>query len=220
MNALEQFLKGWHVYYLKACALVFTSKRILYVPTDTGGKPRHSLAQMRYGDVASFSLKGLLSAAFALTYASGRKETFTIQAMGDRKKINSFLPKLVPGGEGTDRRDRHFLCPRCAKPLVKDHYTCPSCRMAFKTPSQAVKFALLVPGGGFFQTGHFWFGVQGAFVDLLEIVLFLAAIDEVRRGSPEAGSVIFAFLLILVANKLAAVQHVKFHVAQYIPVEK
>jgi hypothetical protein len=184
------------------------------------GKPRQSMAQMRYGDIASYNLKGMLSTTFEVTYKSGRKETFTIQTMGDRKKIGSFLAKYVPGGEATNVRDRHFLCPRCAKPLVKDNYVCPSCRMAFKTPAQAVKFALLVPGGGFFQTGHFWFGVQGALVDLIEIVLLIAVIDEVRKGSPEAASVIFAFLLILVANKLAAVQHVKFHVAQYMPVEK
>ncbi|MDI6739337.1 MAG: hypothetical protein QME74_03120 [Candidatus Edwardsbacteria bacterium] len=218
MSALEQALKGWHVYYLKACALVFTTKRVLYMPTGMNGKPRRSLAQARYGDIAGFTLKGMLSGSFELVYKSGRKEKFTIQTMGDWKKINSFLTRYIPGGEATDRRDRHFLCPRCAKPLVKDIYACPSCRLAFKTPAQAIKFALLVPGGGFFLTGHFWFGIQGALADIvIFIFVFSAAVAAHGRAELIVGPVFMLVLLVL--NKLVAVAHVKYHVGQFMPTE-
>ncbi len=219
MSVLEQALKGWHVYYLKACALVFTTKRILYIPTGMNGKPRQSLAQARYGDIASFTIKGMLTGTFAIAYKSGRKEKFMIQVMGDWKKINSFLAKYVPGGEATERRDRHFLCPRCIKPLNKDVYTCPSCRMAFKIPAQAIKFALLVPGGGFFLTGHFWFGIQGALVDVLLLIFVLSTLVA-AHGKAELLPASVMMLVLLALNKLVAVQHVKFHVAQYMPMEK
>jgi len=219
LSALEQFFTGWHVYYLKACALVFTSKRMLYLPTTTGGKPRQSLAQARYGDIASFTAKGMLNGHLELAYKGGRREKFTIQSFGEWKKLNAFLPKLVPGGEPTDRRDRHFLCPRCAKPLARDVYACPSCRLAFKTPSQALWFALLVPGGGYFLTGHFWFGVQGVLTDLL-IFIFVLTTLVASHGKTELMAAPFVILVLLALNKLVAVQHVKYFVGQFLPDSK
>ncbi len=219
MTALEQVLKGWHVYYLKACALVFTDRRILYLPTTTGGKPRNSLAQARYGDISDFKIKGLLGGTLELAYKNGRKETFTIQGMGDRKKIESFLGKKVPGGEPTDRRDRHFLCPRCLKPLVADKYLCPSCRLAFRTPGQAVKYALLLPGGGFFLTGHVWFGLQSALADIILFVMFLSTLVA-AHGKPELMGASVFMLVLMALNKLVALMHARHHVGQYLSIDK
>ncbi|MCU0607028.1 MAG: hypothetical protein MUF78_06340 [Candidatus Edwardsbacteria bacterium] len=219
MSALEQFIKGWHVYYLKACALVFTSKRILYIPTDAGGKPRQSLAQARYGDIASFTAKGMLSGHLELAYKGGRKEKFTIQAMGEWKKINAFLPKLVPGGEPTDRRDRHFLCPRCVKPLTKGVYACPSCRLQFRTMAQAAKLALLVPGAAYFLTGHVWFGVLNVMAELF-LVIFILSTLVAAHGKAELMAAPIFLVVLLAVHRFSGWEHARGFVAQYMPAAK
>lgn len=219
ISALEQFFKGWHVYYLKSCVLVFTTKRVLCLPTSTGGKPRRMLSQARYGDLTGFKVRGLLGGTLELSYKSGRRETFTIQAGGDRKKAEALLSKLVPGGEPTDRRERHHLCPRCAKPLDKDIYLCPSCRLAFKTPAQAVKFAMLVPGGGFFLTGHVWFGVQSALAELIIFILFLSALLSAHGRAELLAAPIF-LLVLLAINRLVAMEHARYYVRQFMPAKK
>lgn len=219
ISALEQFFKGWHVYYLKSCALVFTNQRIMCLPTTTGGKPRRMLSQARYGDLVGFKVKGLLGGTLELAYKRGRKETFTIQSGGDRKKIESFLGRQVPGGLPTDRRDRHSLCPRCAKPLAADKYLCPSCRLAFKTPAQALRFSLLVPGGGFFLTGHVWFGAQSALAELIIFILFLSTMVAAHGKVELMGASIFIVVL-LTLNKLVAIDHARYYVRQFMPAEK
>lgn len=219
ISALEQFFKGWHVYYLKSCLLVLTTRRILCLPTTTGGKPRRMLSQVRYGDLAGFKAKGVLGGTLELAYKSGKKETFTVQSGGDRKKAEALLSKLVPGGEPTDRRERHHLCPRCAKPLAKDKYLCPSCRLAFKTPGQAARFALLVPGGGFFLTGHVWFGVQSALAEFIIFILFLSTLVAAHGKVELMGASIF-LLAMVVVNKLVALDHARYYVRQFMPEDK
>lgn len=219
MTALEQFLKGWHVYYLKACALVFTSKWMLYIPTGTNGAPRQSLAQARYGDITSFTAKGMLSGQLELTYKGGRKERYTIQAMGEWKKLNAFLPKLIPGGEPTDRRDRHFLCPRCAKPLTKGVYACPSCRLQFRTMAQAAKLALLVPGGAYFMTGHVWFGVLNVMAELFLLIFILSTLVA-AHGKAELMAAPVFLVVLLAVHRLSGLEHARGFVAQYMPAGK
>jgi hypothetical protein len=219
ISALEQFFKGWHVYYLKSCLLVLTTRRIVCLPTTTGGKPRRMLSQARYGDLAGFKAKGVLGGTLELSYKSGKKESFTVQSGGDRKKAEALLSKLVPGGEPTDRRERHHLCPRCAKPLTKDKHLCPSCRLAFKTPGQAVRFALLVPGGGFFMTGHVWFGVQSALAELIIFIMFLSTLVAAHGKVPLMGASIF-LLGMVVVNKLVAIDHARYYVRQFMPADK
>jgi hypothetical protein len=219
MTAVDHLFRGWHAYYIKACALVFTNKRMLYLSTGANGKPRLSPAQARYGDITSFATKGWLSWYLELVYKSGRKEQFTIQAAGTKKKANSFLPKLVPGGEGTDRRERHFLCPRCVKPLAKDVYLCPSCRLQFKTMSQAVRYALLVPGGGYFFTGHTGYGILTVAVELLFVIILLSTMVA-AHGNGELMAAPVLLLVLFAAYQIVGMEHARDFVEQYIPVEK
>lgn len=219
MSKLDMFFKGWHVYYLKSCALVFTDRRILYMPTAMSGSPKKSLAQLRYGDIEKYTIKGILNGAFGVIYKNGRKESFTINVSGDFKKMKAFLPKYIPGGQPTDRRDRHFLCPRCAKPLAKDKYVCPSCHLKFKLPAELVKKALLIPGGGYFITGHFWFGVQGALAELV-LVLFVLSTLIAAHGKAELMPASITMLVVLVLNKLLTIEHVKYFAGQFMPEDK
>lgn len=219
ISALEQFFKGWHVYYLKSCLLVLTTRRIVCLPTTTGGRPRRMLSQARYGDLAGFKARGVLGGTLELAYKSGKKEAFTVQSGGDRKKLEALLAKLVPGGEPTDRRERHHLCPRCAKPLSRDKYICPACRLAFRAPAQAVRFALLIPGGGFFLTGHVWFGVQSALAELIIFIMFLSTLVAAHGKVPLMGASIF-LLAMIVLNKLVAIDHARYYIRQFMPADK
>jgi len=218
-NPLEAFLKGWHVNYLKSCALVFTDRRILYMPTTMNGKPKQSLAQARYGDIDKYEIKGIFYGAFEIVYKNGLQESFTINNTGDFRKMKAFLLKYIPGGQPTDRCDRHFLCPRCAKPLVKGNYVCPSCRLKFQVPSGLIKKALLIPGGGYFITGHFWFGVQGALAELILLALALSTLVA-AHGKAELMPGPLVILVVLVLNKLMTIQHVKYFAEQFMPDDK
>lgn len=219
MSKLDMFFKGWHVYYLKSCALVFTDRRILYLPTAMNGKSKQSLAQICYGDIDKYTIKGILNGAFEITFKNGRKESFTINIAGDFKKMKAFLPKYIPGGQPTVRRARHFLCPRCTKPLVKDNYVCPSCRLKFKTPSDLIKKAMLIPGGGYFVTGHFWFGVQGVLVELILLIMVLSTFVA-AHGKAELMPGVIVILVVVVLNKLLTIEHVRFFAGQFMPVDK
>jgi hypothetical protein len=219
MSKLDMFFKGWHVYYLKSCALVFTDRRILYMPTSTNGKPKQSLAQIRYGDIVNYTIKGILNGAFEIVYKNGRKENFTINTTGDFKKMRSFLPRYIPGGQTTDKRERHSLCPRCTKPLVKDNYSCPSCHFKFKTPSDLIKKAILIPGGGYFLTGHFWFGMQGALAEIVLLIILLSTLVA-AHGKAELMPASVVFLIVIVLNKLLVIEHVKYFAQQYMPLDK
>lgn len=216
ISGIDHLFRGWHAYYIKACALVFTSKRIIYLPTGANGKPQLSPAQARYGDITSFAAKGLLGWYLELVYQNGSKERFTVQLMSAKKKVKLLLSKLIPGHEGTDRHERHFLCPRCAKPLTKGVYICPSCRLAFKTQAQAVKFALLVPGGGYFFTGHTAFGVINVLVELFLVILILSSLVA-AHGNGELMAAPLGLLVLLVVYRIVGMEHARDFVEQYIP---
>lgn len=76
MSFLEQWTTGWVIYYLKRCVLIFTNKRILHFPTKHDFKPKHSVSQIRYGDIEEFKLSGFLGRVLKIEYKSGKKEKF------------------------------------------------------------------------------------------------------------------------------------------------
>jgi hypothetical protein len=96
---------------------------------------------------------------------------------------------------------------------------CPSCRLRFKTPSELIKKAMLIPGGGYFITGHFWFGVQGALAELILLILLLSTFVA-AHGKAELMPAFVVFLVVVVLNKLLTIEHVKYFAQQYIPEDK
>jgi len=218
-SLFEQIITGWILYYIKRCALIFTNKRILHLPTKINFSPKNSAAQVRYGDIGSFKIDGFGGRVLALMYRSGVKEKFYYIKSKDRKKLKTILPLLVSHGIPSEMKQRHHLCPRCTAPLLKDEFSCPDCRLEFKNAAQALKLSLLFPGGGYFYTGHPVLGIADAVTEaVLLIALVVGLVDGFEGTGPWPAVIMLAIVLLL--EKLITIYHARNFVAEYIPVDQ
>jgi hypothetical protein len=222
MSWFEQLTTGWMIYYLKRCVLVFTNKRILHLPTTVNFKPKVSVAQVLYGDIAEPKLTGFLGRALTLRYRSGKKESFNYIEPRDFKKLKTILPSLPKEGQPSEVSERHHLCPRCQARLLKGKFTCPGCQLQFKDGERALKLSILYPGGGYFYTGHPILGIGDAIVEGMLLILIIGGVIEILSGErgPEGWALVAVFTLALIAEKAQTMYHARHYVNEYIPLEK
>ena len=71
---LEQLTTGFLFVYIKRCLLIMTNKRIFHIPTTMSFHYRRSIAQIRYGDIDSISLRSSISSTLKIRYKSGAKD--------------------------------------------------------------------------------------------------------------------------------------------------
>jgi hypothetical protein len=221
MSFMEQLTTGWIIYYIKRCALVVTNQRILHFPTRQNYSPRHSIAQIRFGDVDTIKPSTFLGRKFMVKYKNGSKETFLY--VKDMKKFKTVLNDIrMTAQQPTSYGIRHHLCPKCTAPLVVGEYICPSCKMEFKNEKKAQMLSILLPGGGYFYTGHHVLGIGDAIVETIFIVMFVTGLVNLISGAEsEAGlPIVIVFGLFLFLEKLYTVYHAKHYVKEYIPVDK
>lgn len=221
-SLVEMMTTGWFIGRVRACTLVVTDRRLLHVPMDgTDAKP--SVAQARFGDLESVRVSGMLGKRLELRYRDGSKEAFGhIQGRDGRVLAvlldEKFLADAAPSPVGR----RHHLCPRCAATLdalPAKEPACSSCGLAFKSRSRALWMSILVPGGGYFYTGHPILGVLDALVEgfLLLCVLLFAYLYAVGEASlPDLGF----FVGVLVLEKLVTIYHSSHYVAEVHPADR
>ena len=220
VSTIETLSTGWTIYYARRCVLVVTNKRLLHIPTRASFRPKKSIAEVRYGDIATLKFPTFLGRALALAYKSGTRERFSAIPSGEFKKLKVVLDTLPKEGPASEVGERRHLCPKCMSPLQKDTYACPTCRLEFKNRLQAVRRALLLPGGGWFYTGYPMLGILYALIELLllfDIILSLAEILAGVGGREEWVQVVVA-LGVLALEKSLAVLHARRSVEDYIPV--
>ena len=222
MSFMEQLTSGWMIYYIKRCVLVVTDRRILHFPAKSNYSPRHSIAQIRYGDVDTITASTFLSRKFTVKYKNGTKEIFLY--VKDTKKLKTVLNEVrMTGQQPTTSGIRHHLCPKCTAPLLIGEYLCPSCKLEFKNEQKARNVSILYPGGGYFYTGHPFLGIGDAIVETILIAMVLLSFVELATGAQDNAAslvgVVF-FGVILFIEKLTTVFHAKHYVKEYIPVEK
>jgi hypothetical protein len=218
MSFLEQWTTGWIIYYLKRCVLILTNRRILHFPTKYNFTPKYSLSQIRYGDIEEFKLSGFLGRVLKMEYKSGKKEKFYSIKLTEFKKLKALEPLLIKD-QPSHVRERHFLCPRCLTPLVKDIFSCPNCCLEFKNMQEAIRLSLQFPGGGYFYTGHPVLGIMDAITEgilLLELIvsLFGALITM------ESWGFVLLFAVLLFYEKLITIYHGKHYISEYIPIDR
>jgi hypothetical protein len=221
MSFMEQFTSGWIIYYLKRCILVVTDRRILHFPAKSNYSPRHSIAQIRYGDVDTITASTFLSRKFTVKYKNGKKEVFV--NVKDTTKMKAVLSEVqMSSQQPTTFGIRHHLCPKCTAPLTIGEYLCPACRLEFKNEQKARNLSILLPGGGYFYTGHPFLGTGDAIVETLLIGMVLMSIVTLVSGEEVDASLIgiVFFGVILFIEKLYTVFHAKHYVKEYIPLEK
>ncbi len=221
MSFMEQFTTGSLIYYIKRCTLVVTNRRILHFPAKKDFSPRHSIAQVRYGDVEEIKPSGFLS-RFTVKYKNGSKETFLY--VKESGKLKSLLPDLrLASQQPTTIGKRHHLCPKCNAVLAAGVYVCSSCRLEFKNEERARKLSIIYPGGGYFYTDHPFLGAGDAVVETFLIFMVLTGLVNMLTGVPEKAVGLFQFIffgIILGLEKLYSMYHAKHYVKEFIPVEK
>ena len=232
-SGVEQLFLGWHAMFLMPGVVVLTNRRLFHLLVERNGTWKRSLRSARWGDFEEAKAKGLLGARLTAKYRDGRKETFSALAGGDAKKIQLLLQTFLPAaaGETSSALSIASLCPDCRSPLTRGVYECPRCRMAFKDEKTAVQRSWLIPGGGFFYTGH---ALLGVFHGIAEGILLLAALYWLLVGfgvvaqEPSPGEaaldkvaalvVLAVFAGILVVHKLVMASVAKKQVRNYLPV--
>ena len=221
MTFMEQLTTGSMIYYLKRCTLVVTNRRILHFPAKKDFSPRHSISQIRYGDVEEIKPSVFLG-RFTVRYKNGIKETFVY--VKEAAKLKSILPALqFTGQQPTMIGERQHLCPKCSAVLTPGIYVCSSCRLEFKNEVRARKLSIIYPGGGYFYTNHPFLGAGDAFAETGLTVYGLVGMVNLTLGNRDKTVGPFelvVFGIILVVEKLYSVFHAKHYVKEYIPVEK
>ena len=221
MSWFEQLVTGWIIYYLKRCVLVFTNKRILHLPTKINFKPKASIAQILYGDIAEVKASGLFGRALKLKYRTGKKEAFNYVEAPEFKKLKALLLTLPKEGPPSEVGERHHLCPRCQSRLLPGKFTCPNCRLQFKDGERAIKLSILYPGGGYFYMRHPFLGVGDAIVEgMLLIFVIVGLIDALSgEGGQDAWTSVLILGVLLIIEKAQTIYHAKHYASEYIPEE-
>ncbi len=218
MSFFEQWSTGWMIYSIKRCVLIFTNKRILHFPTKYDFTPKHSLSQIRYGDIEEFKLSGFLGRVLKIGYKSGKKEKFHYIKAGEFKKLKTLEPLFIKD-QPSHSGERHFLCPKCTTPLLKNIFSCPNCHLGFKNTKDAIRLSLLFPGGGYFYTGHHVLGIMDAITEGILLLGLIGQLLEALDRAESWGSVLL-FAVLLFYEKLITIYHAKHYVNEYIPIDK
>ena len=213
---LEQWTTGFIFVYIRRCLLVFTDRRIFHVPTTTSYDYRESVAQIRYGDVASIVQTG---SRLKIAYKSGAKELFLYVRRSERKKIRLLLEAADLQGATTEAGKRVHLCPQCTSELEPDRFDCASCGKEFKSRSKARNLSIWLPGGGYFFTGHPFLGIADAVIELLFLFIIVTAL--IPSSAFPNGDLVTAgvFAVLLLFEKMITVYHANHFVKEYLPVD-
>ncbi len=225
-SLLEQFAFGWYIYYVTGAVLVLTNRRLLHFLVTRENRWKRSLRSVRWGDVKQAKPKGgLFSSSLVLKYQNGKKETYWNLPGGDAKKIKVLLATLLPEsvGEASAAQGMVSLCPDCRATLTPGVYQCSQCALSFKDEKTLMRRSLLIPGGGYFYTGHWFLGIGDFIVEayLLIFVVFLVVTTFDPSNRNVTGTLVASGFLavILAVEKWFTIHHCKRFIREYIPLK-
>ena len=214
VSVWEQLITGWIVFYLKRCLIVVTNKRIFHVPSTPNFDYRNSIAQIRYGDCDDIRIRGR---TLTVRYTGGKKEKFFNIDPREKKKLNALLSAIPLGGDPGTTQQRTHLCPKCTRPLEEDACACSACGFEFLNKAEGRKYALILPGGGYFYARHLWMGISDAIVELYLIFFCGTLLAETIKGSGETVVPLLIFGLMLVVEKTISIYHASHFIKEFIP---
>ncbi len=210
----EQLCTGGLFLGLEKAFLVFTSYRILHIPTDSGYTYRQCIAQVRYRDIRSI---GLRRGSLIIAYKNGRTERFGGVAFRERKKIRQLLPALPLMKQVLQPVGRRHLCPRCTTVLSERTMRCRRCELVFKSKRMAGVMALLFPGGAYFYARLFYPGAVFFTLEALLLGTIVAVQASLIPSGAEQPFLLGGLVLIWAGIKAAGWLHVGHFLKQYIP---
>lgn len=216
ISSLEQLTSGAMVYHLKRAALLFTDRRVLVVPVRTNLTPQPTLSQVRYAGCERMRLRG---GSLLVEYKVGGKERFHGLRAAERAKLKkAILPTLRLGDAGEGGQGRTHLCPRCTAELAAGRFHCQVCDLEFKTPREALRLALVYPGGGYFYCRQVLIGILDALIESTLIFGLVMCLNE--RNDPEARAVLGSICLALAIEKAVSAYHAYQLAREYLPKDR
>jgi hypothetical protein len=112
-----------------------------------------------------------------------------------------------------------FLCARCGASFSGEA-ACARCGLEFRTFGRARRWSILLPGGGYFYTGHPWLGLGDAIVEAMLMLFVLLSLLGASEGTPGSWPVVAVFAVILVLEKLITIYHARHYVAEALPADR
>lgn len=236
VGTLEQLTLGWYIYYVTGTVLVFTNRRLLHFDVTRNGDWKHRLRTISWGDVDEARVKGWLGPVLELKHRSGKKEKYWNLRRDDAKKIKTLLSAIMAAGarETSPSQTMVSLCPSCLAELTPAVYHCAKCGAAFKDEKTMVRRSLLIPGGGYFYTGHWFLGLGDFFVEAYLLVVLIVvlgfAMGFIKDTSGNPGEASLAggeawiaagfVAAILVVEKLLTIHHCRRFIREFIPLDR
>ncbi|MGD9331691.1 MAG: hypothetical protein PVJ53_10290 [Desulfobacterales bacterium] len=210
----EQLLTGGIFLGLENAFLVFTSYRILHIPTGSDYAYRQSIAQVRYRDIRRIRLRRL---TLIIDYNNDRTERFGGIALRERKKIRQLLTALPLTKQIMQPVGRRHLCPRCATVLSEKMMRCRRCELPFKSKSMAGLLALLIPGGSYFYARFIFPGIIFLTLEALLLAMLVAMGAVLIPVGSDKLVYLGGLALIWAGVKTVAWVHAGHFLEQYIP---
>ena len=210
----EQLVTGGLFLNLERAFLIFTSYRILHIPTGSDFAYRQCIAQVRYRDIRSIRLgwQGLV-----MDYKNGRRECFGGIPRREKKKIRQLLPALPLVKQALQPVGRRHLCPRCTAVLSERTMRCRRCALPFKSRKIAALMAVLFPGGGYVYLRLIFPAIVLGLLEVLVLAAFVATEAHVVPVEANRFLILAGLGLIWVAIKTAGWLHAGHFIKQYIP---
>ncbi len=233
-TALEQVSLGWHSYYTGGGVLVFTVRRLLHFQVGRNGDWKRRLRSAAWGDVEKTKVTTFFGGTLRIRYKNGTKENYWQIGFGDARKMKILFAALLTAGaaESSPAKGIVSLCPDCLTPLTAGVYRCGKCGLDFKDEKTAFRRSLLIPGGGYFYTGHPFLALAEILFEVgvlvLVVITILAAMvgskPGLRPGQPPstpADALIAAayFALLFAVQKFVTIRHCRRFVREFIPVK-
>lgn len=211
---LEQMLGGWVIMLLKRSLLVFTNKRLFHVPTTLDFSFRRSLAMVDYAWCSEVQVRG---SVLKIRYHSGTREQFACIDRRERKKLKSMFKNTPLPKPEAEVKERTFLCPNCGMALTSKVQACQHCGQAFRNQTTACWLSVLLPGGGYFYTGHPILGILDALVETYLTLCLIFSMIGVLTGTAEAWMGVAMFGGILAVEKLVTIYEANHFLKEFLP---
>jgi hypothetical protein len=222
LSLFEQLTATWWTAALAACAIVVTNKRLLFFPINSDGSWRQSVRSLQWGDLNEIKLNGMLVRNARFTFKNGTRATYTNLIRADAKKLSAISSVFIPAasGEQTSTHGPIPLCPDCREKLTAGQYSCLNCGLTFKDEKTMVLRSILLPGGGYFYTGHPLIAIVPAIVEVF-LVLKILRVLLAGFASPQAGAALFRSALLLcifwAIETAITVVHCRRYIRDFIP---
>lgn len=210
----EQLITAGLFLGLEKAFLVFTTYRILHIPTGSDYAYRQTIAQVRYRDISGIRLHWQ---TLAIDYKNGRMECFGAIPLRERRKLRQLLPALPLMKQVLQPVGRRHLCPRCTTVLSERSMRCRRCELPFKSPKMAGLMALLFPGGGYFYSRLFYPAAVFCTIEMLMLAMLVTVGAAFVPVDVDRTLLLAGLALAWAGVKLVGFLHAGHFIRQYIP---